>query len=162
MLCVPWPFLVEIAGRAADGWLTCPLLFFVEAIPKHQHTHPLPLPTHPHPPTHPSTHHTKKQALITHVHGPREPFLHALEELWFAYPDAWKERGRYPIAYCFLGGRCVCVFFFSCCLGCVCIVVLCLCMFFVLVRWGGLRVRCLYMQVEHTSHEYEMWLTNIY
>lgn len=37
--------------------------------------------------------------------APLGPLLQALEELWFLYLDAWRERGRYPIGYCFLGGR---------------------------------------------------------
>ncbi len=77
--------------------------------PPHVHTRPPPPPP-PHPkhthalitPPHTRTH---TQALIFHVRGPREAFLEALEGLWFHYLAAWQIRGRYPIAYCFLGGR---------------------------------------------------------
>lgn len=84
--------------------ITPPLTSIAPSLTPHTQTPPPNTHTLPH--TH-TTHHkqTNTQALIAAIAGPREPFLRALEELWFTYLDAWRVEGRYPIAYCFLGGR---------------------------------------------------------
>lgn len=63
-------------------------------------------PSYPYTLIHPPPNNlNQNQALVRLVDAPRGPLLQALEELWFLYLDAWRERGRYPIGYCFLGGR---------------------------------------------------------